>query len=144
MPTNNVCEKSHPNLFLIKDGTKVSMVDWSKEIFDELILIAECLDNNNGQYKKAVNIMRERLNDTSKTPSARIIDEVNLSNITFNELGNTIGELNKSHFLNLDRPNSFNSNKIVEEAKNSLDQQRTIEKNYQESFESFMENYFKN
>ena len=61
----------------------------------------------------------------------------------FFELGTSIGEENKKHYLNLNQSDNPNWNLLDKEAIDSHNQQKRLENKDGESFESFVENYFK-
>ena len=63
--------------------------------------------------------------------------------MSFIELGNNIGKANKMHYLNLNQAENTNWSFLEEEARVSHTQQKKLEKNDGESFEAFVENYFK-
>jgi hypothetical protein len=63
--------------------------------------------------------------------------------MSFIELGESIGEENKKHYLNLNQSDNPNWNLLEKEAIDSHNQQKRLENKDGESFESFVENYFK-
>jgi hypothetical protein len=63
--------------------------------------------------------------------------------MSFIELGESIGEENKKHYLNLNQSENANWNLLEKEAIDSNTKQNELEKNDGESFEDFVENYFK-
>ena len=132
-----------PSLELLKDGEKISLKDWGNEIIDNLLPIATVLDSNKSQYTKAVSQMRDKINDANQTLSARLLDKTANNNMSFIELGESIGEANKMHYLSLKQSDNPNWNLLEKEAIDSHNQQKRLEDNNGESFESFVENYFK-
>ena len=132
-----------PNLVLIKDRTNISLKEWGNQIIDNLLPIAAVLDSNKNQYTDAVDQMREKINDANQTLSGRLLDKISNSNMNFFELGTSIGEENKKHYLNLNQSDNPNWNLLEKEAIDSHNQQKILEKENGESFEAFVENYFK-
>jgi len=132
-----------PKLKLLKDGKIISLKDWGNYIIDDLLPIAATLDTNKNQYTEAVDQMRDKINDPNQTLSGRLLDKIVNSNMSFIELGNNIGKANKMHYLNLNQAENTNWSFLEEEARVSHTQQKKLEKNDGESFEAFVENYFK-
>ena len=87
--------------------------------------------------------MREKINDANQTLSGRLLDKIANNNMSFIELGESIGEENKKHYLNLNQSDNPNWNLLEKEAIDSHNQQKRLENKDGESFESFVENYFK-
>ena len=133
----------YPGLYLQKDGEKIRLKDLGNQILDELYPIATLLDNKQNQYTKSLDLMVEKINDPSKTISGRLMDDIFTKNISFIELGATIGEANKDYYINLDQSQNSNWDFLKEEVKSSLNQQHSLEKNERESFEDFLDSYFK-
>ena len=132
-----------PRLDLLKDGETISLKDWGNQIIDNLLPIAAVLDSNKNQYTEVVDQMREKINDANQTLSGRLLDKIANNNMSFIELGESIGEENKKHYLNLNQSDNPNWNLLEKEAIDSHNQQKRLENKDGESFESFVENYFK-
>ena len=132
-----------PRLELLKDGELISLKDWGNQIVDNLLPIAAVLDSDKKQYTKVVDKMREKINDANQTLSARLLDKIDNNDMSFLELGESIGEANKMHYLNLNQSDNPNWDLLEKEAIDSHNQQKRLEDNDEESFESFVENYFK-
>ena len=99
-----------PRLDLFKNGKTISLKDWGNHIIDNLTPIAAVLDSTNNQYTAAVDQMREQINDANQTLSGRLLDKISNSNMNFFELGTSIGEENKKHYLNLNQSDNPNCN----------------------------------
>ena len=133
-----------PNLHLLKDGGRISLKEWGKQILDNLLPIATLLDGQKMQYTKAVNQMIDKINDPNLTLSGRLLDEITSQKLSFINLGQTIGESNKKHYLNLSQSENANWALLKKEAIDSCNKLKTLEKSDRAvSFEAFLENYFK-
>jgi len=77
------------------------------------------------------------------TLSGRLLDQVLSKNLSFIDLGNSIGESNKTHYLNLSKSKNSNWDLFEKEAIDSHHQQKILEKENGESFENFVEKCFK-
>jgi len=132
-----------PNLYLLKDGKKTSLKEWGKQILDTLMPIAAVLDCDKMQYTNAVAQMRERINDPNLTLSGRFLDDILSTNLSFIDLGNTIGESNKRHYSKLKKSKNINWGLLEKESIDSHNQQKILEKDNGESFRAFVEHYIK-
>ena len=141
---SNVAQKGRePNLCLLKDGEKISLKEWGKQILANLLPIAAVLDCNKMQHTNAVVQMRERINDANLTLSGRFLDDILSKNLSFIDFGNTIGESNKTHYLKLKKSKNINWNLLEKESMDSHNQQKILEKDDGESFKAFVEHYIK-
>ena len=133
-----------PNLCLLKDGTTIGLNEWGKQIIENLFPIAAVLDSDEKQYTMALEQMWEKVRDANLTLSGRLLDQVlSKKNFSFIDLGNSIGESNKTHYLNLSKSKNSNWDLFEKEAIDSHNQQKILEKEDGESFETFVEKYFK-
>jgi len=132
-----------PKLELLKDGEAISLKNWGHQIIENLLPIAAMLDSNENQYSEVVEQMREQINDPNKTLSGRLLDKISNNNMSFVELGENIGKANKMHYLNLHQSQNASWDLLEKETIDSHTQQKKLENNNGESFEAFLENYFK-
>ena len=130
-----------PNLSLLKNGNKISLKEWGKEIIENLLPIAAVLDCDKMNYTNAVEAMRQKINDANLTLSGRFLDEILSKNLSFIDFGNTIGELNKTHYLNLNKSKNINWGLLEKESIDSHNKQKVLEIGDRQSFQSFVENY---
>jgi len=132
-----------PNLCLLKDGTTIGLNEWGKQIIENLFPIAAVLDSDEKQYTMALEQMFEKVRDANLTLSGRFLDQVLSKNLSFIDLGNSIGESNKTHYLNLSKSKNSNWDLFEKEAIDSHNQQKILEKENGESFETFTEKHLK-
>jgi len=130
-----------PNLCLLNNGKKTSLKEWGQQILDDLLPIAAALDSDKQQYTYAVNNNMKRINDPNLTLSGRFLDDILSKNMSFIDFGNSIGEANKSDFLNTKKTKNNNWELIAKESLASLNQQKILESNETESFEAFIQHY---
>ena len=141
---SSVAQKGRePNLCLLKNGKKISLKEWGKQIIENLLPIAAVLDCDKFQYTNAIELMRKKINDASLTLSGRFLDEILSKNLSFIDFGNTIGEQNKTHYLNLKKSKNINWDLLEKESINSHNQQKILEMDDRQSFEAFVEHYIK-
>jgi gamma-glutamylcysteine synthetase len=128
---------------LLKDGEKTRLKEWGKQILDNLLPIAAVLDGDKMEYTNAVDQMRERINDPNLTLSGRFLDDILSKNLSFIDFGNTIGESNKTYYLELKKSKNINWSLLEKESMDSHNQQKILEKDDGKSFEAFLEHYIK-
>ena len=139
-----VAEKGRePNLCLSKNGEKASLKDWGKEIIDNLLPIADVLDSDKMQYTNAIELMRTKINDPNLTLSGRFLDEILSKNLSFVDFGNTIGESNKTYYINLEKSKNINWGLLEKESIDSHNQQKVLEMDDRQSFKTFVEDYIR-
>ncbi len=71
-----------------------------------------------------------------------MLDKIITEKVNFIDLGNSIGETNKQHYLDLEKSANPNWDRLEKEAIDSMNQQSTLEEEQNESFESFVADYF--
>ena len=74
----SVREGRRPGLLLQDGHDQRTLIDWAHELFNKMIPVAELLDkaNDTRQYSRSLESEREKLTDVSKTPSARILNQL--------------------------------------------------------------------
>ena len=130
-----------PNLCLLNNGKEISLKEWGQQILDDLLPIASELDSDKQEYTEAINYNIKRIKDTNLTLSGRLLDDILSRKLSFNDFGNSIGQTNRSDFLNTKRSHNNNWELIEKESIDSLKQQKTLESNEVESFEVFIKRY---
>lgn len=65
-----------PGLHLMRKGTEVSLHSWALEILDALEPICEVMGPEAAASREALALQRTRVEDATKTPSARILEEM--------------------------------------------------------------------
>ena len=133
----------HPNLMLQKNDQEASLKSWALEICDSLKEICALLDSNHKDklYTGALNIQREAILDSDRTPSALILDEMKRNKENFFEFALRTSKKHKQYFQDDYRPtNQFDL--LVTETELSLKKQYTLEQSDNIDFDQFLKNYF--
>jgi glutamate--cysteine ligase len=131
-----------PSLLLQKDQASIGLQEWGKQIIDEMTPIAELLDGEETVYRNVMYKMASKIKDPDQTLSGLLLDKVITEKVDFFDLGNSIGETNKQHYLDLEKSANPNWDRLEKEAINSISQQSILEEEQNESFESFVADYF--
>ena len=123
------------------DGTP-SFTEWAKRIWEELPSIAALLDGAYGtrQYQKTLDRQYEKIIDSSQTPSARILAELEQNKISFFEFAMYQSQRNKNHFRQmvlLTKDEDY----YKQAAQDSIKQQQSLEENDAMPFETYLERY---
>ena len=135
-------EGRKPNLFLKKGQNKIALKEWGKQIIESMLPIAEMLDTNQSVYTHAINQAKEKIENPSLTLSGLLLDRVQKGSTSFLELGSSIGSDNKKHYLSISKKQNKNWLFFKKEADRSLNQQRIMESDNEESFAKFKSKYF--
>lgn len=130
-----------PNLSLLKAGNNIYLKEWGNQILDEMVMVAELLDQSNKTYFNAVSSMKSKINDPHETLSAKLIDNMLSKKLSFNDLGNSIGEDNRLYYLDLNLSENENWDLLLKESNDSLNQQQKLELEKETSFSKFLSNY---
>jgi glutamate--cysteine ligase len=133
-----------PGLTLQRDGRPQALVDWAREILDSMDGICELLDQGDPSrpYAQALRAQRDKVMDVSRTPSARLLQELQTSGESFFDLALRMSAEHKAYFLDLHAPNDSRLAEYRREADESLSRQRRMESTQAEPFESYLDRYF--
>ena len=133
-----------PGLQLKHKGKTVSLQDWATEIVGRVAEVAELIDrcDSCGSYGDAVADMAAQVEDSERTPSARVIEEMRSANCSFFEFALETSRRHKEYFSSLAPVRDENLQALQQEAEASLERQRQIEATDSISFEQYLDNYF--
>ena len=133
-----------PGLTLVRDGRDVPMLDWAREILDQMQGVCEMLDEGDPQkpYAAALAVQSAKLDDVSRTPSARLIKELRETGESFFDLALRTSRTHKSYFLDLHAPNEARLRQFADEATESLEVAEAMARAPQQDFDEFLAAYF--
>ena len=133
-----------PGLMLSRDGKSVAMVDWARELLDSMVGICEVLDRGDPAqpYANALAMQSAKINDAARTPSARLMAELNSTGESFFDLALRMSATHKDYFLSLYTPNPERLSELASEAEESLQKQRKIETSETGTFKEYLARYF--
>jgi glutamate--cysteine ligase len=132
-----------PGLLLERDGRKVPMLGWARELMDSMQGIAEIFDRGDRvrPYTAALTVQAAKIEDVSRTPSARMLAELESTGESFFDLGLRMSRLHKEYFLALYPPNVDRLAEFRAEADESLRAQSAIEAADKLDFEQYLAEY---
>ncbi|MFV1983774.1 MAG: glutamate--cysteine ligase, partial [Thiohalomonadales bacterium] len=143
----NEIETAHygrtPGFKLMRDGVELLLKDWGIKLCDEMKPICNALDkaNNTTNYSKSLVIQREIFIDSSKTPSARMLNDMKNNGEGFYHFALRLSQQHKNFFDNYELSEK-DINFYKDMASLSIKNQEDIEQSDSISFEQYLENYF--
>jgi glutamate--cysteine ligase len=133
-----------PGLTLVRDGRSVPMLDWAREILDQMQGVCELLDEGDPQrpYAAALAVQTAKLDDVALTPSARLIAELQQTGESFFDLALRTSAVHKDYFLELHQPDEPRLREFADAAAASLAAAESMARAPQQDFEAFLAAYF--
>ncbi len=132
-----------PQLKLRRDGGEVLLRDWANEIFEQMSAGCDLLDKDNTvhSYCDALQQQRAKINDPDRTPSARMLAEMDQQGEEFYHFAMRKSREHQQWFA--DRPLDEAKHQQFEKlARESIAKQHAIEAADKIPFEDFLQNYF--
>ncbi|HET9865591.1 MAG TPA: glutamate--cysteine ligase [Steroidobacteraceae bacterium] len=132
-----------PGLALERDGRKVPMLGWARELVDSMQGIAEIFDRGDASkpYAAALAVQAAKVENVALTPSARMLAELESTGESFFEMALRMSKLHKEYFLALYPPNVGRQAEFRAEADESLRAQAAVEAADRLSFEQYLAEY---
>ena len=133
-----------PGLMLSREGRQVPMLEWAREIIDQMQGICEQLDEGDPQkpYSAALAVQAAKLVDVALTPSARLIREIGETGESFFDLALRTSATHKGYFLDLHQPNEARLREFADQAAESLEVAEAMASAPQKDFDAFLADYF--
>lgn len=133
-----------PGLQLDRDGKPQRLDTWAREILDSMEGICELLDEGDPAkpYAAALRAQRDKADDVSRTPSARLLKELADGGESFFDLALRMSALHKQSFLDLHAPDEARLAGFRRESDESQAAQRRLESTQSETFETYLGRYF--
>jgi len=133
-----------PGLTLLRDGRHVPMLDWAREILDQMQGICEMLDDGDPQrpYAAALAVQAAKLDEVALTPSARLVAELQQTGESFFDLALRMSAAHKDYFLALHQPDEPRLREFAAEAAESLAVADAMASAPQQDFDEFLAAYF--
>lgn len=132
-----------PGFVLSQRGVERPLRDWANEILDAMAAVAEVLDQGfrDARYGAVVEQQRGKVSDPDATPSARLLDGLKTSRLSFADYTLQLSEQHAEHFRS--RPLAARRDEqFVQMAAASLEEQRRIESEDRMDFDEFLQRYF--
>jgi glutamate--cysteine ligase len=135
-----------PGLVLQRDGRPARLVDWARELLDGMTGLCEILDGDDPArpYSQALAVQAEKVRDVARTPSARLMHELESTGESFFDLAQRMSSTHKAYFLELYPPNTARLAEFQGGAEASLVRQQAIEAADTGTFGAYLARYFEN
>jgi glutamate--cysteine ligase len=132
-----------PGLKLHLDGRPLGLQAWARRILDGMQGLCEMLDAGDAErpYTAALALQLAKLDDPAKTPSARLLRELETTGQSFFDLALEVSRNHKQYFLAL-QPNAARQQEFAAEAAASLEEQERLESSDRQDFDTFLAAYF--
>lgn len=132
-----------PGLTLERDGRAVSMNTWARELLDSMHGIAEIFDQGDRvrPYQAALAVQAAKIHDVDRTPSARMLRELESTGESFFDMALRMSRLHKDYFTALYPPNVDRQTEFKAAAEESLRAQAMIESADRMTFEEYLARY---
>jgi glutamate--cysteine ligase len=132
-----------PGLMLNRDGRDVPMSTWAAELLDSMQGIAEMLDHGEPSrpYRTALEQQRAKIDDVSRTPSARMLTEMRQTGESFFQLAQRMSRMHKDYFLDLYPPNERRLGEFAAAAQESHEEQARIKAADKWDFDTYLAHY---
>ena len=137
-------EGRDPDCRLLRDGTEVLLADWGREILARVEKIAATIDDAEGSdcYVQAVRGLAGLIDDPDRTPSARLLSELQESGSSFFEYAISMARSHRDYFSSITPMSEQRHAEFQQEAESSVERQREIEAADSISFEDYLANYY--
>ncbi len=141
--TASVYNGRQPGLLLQRDSETLSLQEWGQQTLKEIAPVAELLDSaHRGKaHMKALEHMFERLEDSQKTPSARILKAMNDESESYYAFSMRMAQQQAKYYRER-QPSEATLTKYQHMAAQSLQLQQQIEISDQMSFEHYLADYY--
>ncbi|MCW8887200.1 MAG: glutamate--cysteine ligase [Motiliproteus sp.] len=132
-----------PELKLVTADGEQPMAALAQALLDQMLEVAEVLDREQDRscHIKSVVSQREKLLDPDQTPSGRMLAQMRQQDLSYDQF-----VLHHSHQhhqrLKSEGLPEYRRQELIELARTSLDEQRTLEQQPEQSFEQFLADYF--
>lgn len=139
-------EGRRPGLKLMHQGVERELKEWATAMCTDMQPLAELMDQGSSQgsqglYTKALAEQLEKISDPDKTPSARVLAEMQNSGVSFHELSLATAQAHSEYFqalhLSADKAEHFASI-----ATKSHTEQKSLEAADRIDFDTYLKRYF--
>lgn len=138
-----VYEGRKPGLRLQRDEESPLLTEWAEKLFEEMAPVAELLDagQEDSSYRETLALVRERISDADKTPSARILAELKTGNISYFQWALKKSREHKA-VAESNPPNAALLDQYREYARQSELDQKRLEEADSISFDEYLAQYY--
>jgi glutamate--cysteine ligase len=135
-----------PGLTLIRGHGSVPLAQWARELLEAMQGICELLDRGSESrpYSTALELQARKVEDSTKTPSAQLMFELEMRCQSFAEFALEASRRHKEYFLGLYPSNEQRLAQFLSDAEGSLRRQAELEAAPAPTFDEYLAEYFSN
>jgi glutamate--cysteine ligase len=130
-----------PEFRLRRDGIEVSLAAWAGEILDKVLAVAEAIDRKGDNYSAAIRHLRTLVDEPARTPSARIVNELERTGGSFFEFALQTARCHRDYFASIAPLSDSRNAALAREVADSVVRQREIEATDRVSFDDYLQQY---
>ena len=133
-----------PDFRLLRNGSPVTLQVWGSEILSNVLAVAEVIDGNDAQasYADSVRQMQELVDNPEKTPSARMLADIEETQSSFFEYALTLAKSHRDYFASITPLEDARRAVFEKEVAESLLRQKAIEAADNISLDQYLKLYF--
>ncbi len=137
-------EGRDPGCHLLRNGDKVLLADWGREILGKVEKVAAAIDRGESEdcYVQAVHGLAALIDDAEQTPSARLLNELHQRGDSFFEYAISMARSHRDYFASITPMSEQRHEEFLQEAKLSVERQREIEAGDSIGFEEYLAHYY--
>ena len=134
----------HPDLELQRNGASILISEWAKELLDGVSEVASVLDSTmrTDDYSTSLNEQRQKIADSSFTPSAQILSQMEATGLGYYNFIKSQAEIHQASYRGAPLAND-KSQSFDELAAQSLRDQCQIEANQNQSLAEYLVEFMK-
>jgi len=138
----SVAEGRRPGVTLQYGNQVRTLVSWGRELMAEMELVAALMDkaHSTAEYTKSIHLQQTKLDDSSLTPSAMVLNKIKEHDDSFVSMGWDLSK-QASGYLREQSLDSVHEAYFNQLTKESIQEQLTIEKKDQISFDTYLRDY---
>ena len=139
-----VTQGRDPDLKLTAADGTINLRQWAADIIHQMKPVADLLDLTfaTKEHNSALDIQQQKVADSSLTPSEQILDTLVAEKMSFYHFSMKQAE-NHANYFNSRPLDETTQQQFISEAKRSWQQQRDIETNDSEDFDTFLASYYR-
>jgi glutamate--cysteine ligase len=132
-----------PGLVLERAGRRTPLADWAAELFDSMQGLCEILDARQAdrRYGVALHEQLAKLEDAGRTPSARVLRELEQRGESFENFSLRISREHRAYCLREVRPTAARLQEFEAQVQQSVDELAAVESAQRGSFEDYLAAY---
>ena len=132
-----------PGFRLFRAGREQQLQEWAEEILEKVLAVAEIIDTDEeDSYTATVQQLRQLVEDPDKTPSARILKELDETDASFFEFTLDVAKGHRDYFASIEPLHEARKEVLETEAIESVTRQADIEAADDISLDEYLQRYF--